>query len=131
MELALNLAWAVLAVILLVLQKRHALREGRYLRAHLVARLLILLILFPVISVTDDLQLAQNPAEAENYGMCARWDHASPSHHVDFLAAAMPLPGFVPHLMWHSGILLPEHSTVRFRENPALNSIESRPPPAA
>ena len=65
MELVLNLAWAFLASIMVGLWLRLAVRTGVNLRMQFVALAVLLLILFPVISVTDDLQVAQNPAEAD------------------------------------------------------------------
>jgi len=64
MELVLNLAWALSAVVFFCIWLRHARHAGADRRTQLVALAVLILILFPVISVTDDLQAMQNPAEA-------------------------------------------------------------------
>ena len=62
MELTLNLAWMLLSAGMLWVLLRHAPREGKNRRMQLVALGVIALILLPVISVTDDLMVVQNPA---------------------------------------------------------------------
>ena len=67
MELLLNLAWAAVSVSLLVLWLT-SLRNGtsRTDWRVIIAFLLLVVLLFPVISMTDDLAAVQNPAEAEH-----------------------------------------------------------------
>lgn len=62
MELTLNLAWMLLSAGMLWALMRRAPREGTNRRRQLVALAVIVLILLPVISVTDDLMVVQNPA---------------------------------------------------------------------
>jgi hypothetical protein len=64
-ELALNFVWAALALLAFLwwLRAGDHRRETRF--AGLIALSLLLLILFPVISVTDDVWAWQNPAEAD------------------------------------------------------------------
>jgi hypothetical protein len=108
---------------------RFASQTGPDRRLQFVALAVLLLILFPVISVTDDLQAAQNPAEAD---CLVRRDHrcATP-HSILPPIAALPLPAIIgPNF----GVLLLKvpgslHDPVF--DSPALAPIQNRPPPAA
>jgi hypothetical protein len=64
MELVLNLVWVLLATVIVRLWICHAPNHCVRKRTQVAALLLLLLVLFPVISVTDDLQAMQNPAES-------------------------------------------------------------------
>jgi membrane-associated PAP2 superfamily phosphatase len=132
MELALNLLWAVLTVILLWLWVRHAPRKGASRWAQLVAMTLALWILFPVISLTDDLQSVQNPAEADSFARSVRRQQIAASPHpITAPGYALPGPAFSGlffGLMSFTGRLQPNAPTV---DSPALTSIQNRPPPAA
>jgi hypothetical protein len=134
MELVLNLAWALLAALMLCLWLRFAPptgpnRRNPDRRMQFVGLAVLLLILFPVISVTDDLQVSQNPAEADS---SLRRDHIAVNPHSIFPAvAALPLPVFA-----ELSFGLPRFSTIRNLpaptiDHPALTSIQNRPPPAA
>lgn len=68
MELFLNLVWCVLSLVLIVHWTRAAhprlnLKSGRAI----VALLLLVVLLLPVISLTDDLIAMTHPAEAEHF----------------------------------------------------------------
>jgi hypothetical protein len=129
MELALNLGWLLVAMLMFALWLRLGRRAGAEPRIQLVALTVLILILFPVISVTDDLQALQNPAEADS---SLRRDHVCASPHSIFPAVgALPLPvvaelsfGVLRHGAPGS-FVAPRFST------PALASIQNRPPPAA
>jgi nitrate reductase NapE component len=129
MELALNLTWIVLATLMYWLWTRYASSEGADRREQLVALVLVILILFPVISVTDDLITAQYPAETD---CCQRKDHVFARTHTTL----HPVPEFiVPYLATLStgSILLraPGHLFDPMVTVPALDSIQNRPPPRA
>src|ERR1035438_6715069 len=85
MELVLNLAWVLLAALMFCLWLRFAPRTDVDRRMQFVALAVLLLILFPVISVTDDLQAMQNPAEAD---CLLRRDHACSTAYSIFPALA-------------------------------------------
>jgi hypothetical protein len=132
MELALNLVWACLAVVLLRFWMRYDSQAGTSGQTQFVALALLILILFPVISVTDDLQMAQNPAEADAYYLCTRRDHAVASPHSIFpVAAALPIPVFAGISFGHPRYAAPSNLAAPTVLNPALASIQNRPPPAA
>jgi hypothetical protein len=131
MEFALNMVWAVLAAVMIRLWMFYAQRERAKRWAQPVALTMSLLILFPAISMTDDLLAVQNPAIADVFVNCLRRDHAVDGQHSDFPAAAgLPVPvlselhfGFL-----RSALSLNLH--VPTVNNPSLASIQSRPPPA-
>jgi hypothetical protein len=87
MELALNLAWLLLAIVLVRLWTVHGPRCGAGRRMQVAALAMLLLILFPVISATDDLIAAQNPAEVES---TVRRDHAGNPHSILTIPFALP-----------------------------------------
>ena len=63
MELALNLEWTAVAVAMCWLWARHARREGPGRRVQGIALALVLATMFVVITMYDDMAMAQNPAE--------------------------------------------------------------------
>jgi hypothetical protein len=128
MEVFLNLAWSLLAAIMFFLWLIFAPRTGRNWRVQFIALAVLLLILFPVISVTDDLLVVQNPAEADT---SLRRDHADRSPHSSFPAVAtFPVPAFAALSMGRpkfttGGLFIPINCHL------ALNAVQSRPPPLA
>lgn len=132
MEVFLNLVWVCVAALMFSLWLRFASRSGSNRRVdsrriQFVALAVLVLLLFPVISVTDDLQAAQNPAEAAS---CHRRDHVYSTTHGIFPAVgALPLPAFagltlgIPHPTKQYGLRTPVVA------NRALAPIQSRPPP--
>jgi hypothetical protein len=90
---------------------------------------MLILILLPVISVTDDLQALQNPAELD---CCARRHHAVSCPHSIFPAAAtLPPPVFAELSFGFLRFAAPGNRPAPLVELPALASIQNRPPPAA
>ena len=133
MELFLNLAWVVLAALMFCLWPQFAPRAfpgGRMKdwRLQFVALAVLLLILFPVISVTDDLQAIQNPAETDS---TARKDHIAASPHSILPAvAALPLPVLAELFSGLPRFAAPGDLPTPAISYPALASIQNRPPPA-
>ncbi|MGD0830601.1 MAG: hypothetical protein ABR907_06645 [Terracidiphilus sp.] len=129
MELALNLGWMAMALAMCWLWVYHTRRDGQGLCGQCVSLALVLVIMFAVITMYDDMAMAQNPAETRCF---QREDdlgaHANAQDHpvvasIPTLAAEIPfntsrfaLPGSLPV------------STVKVL---ALSSIRNRPPPAA
>ena len=134
MELVLNLAWMVLAALMFALWLHFAPRTGskRHAgdrRAQIVALAVLILILFPVISVTDDLQAIQNPAETDT---CLRRNHiVSNAHSIFPLVAALPLPVFAEFSFGILRTAAPGRLPAPVFDHPAMASIQNRPPPAA
>lgn len=129
MEFLLNLAWTLLAFASFCLWMRHEGRKGADRRLAIIALGLLLVILFPVISVSDDLWSIQNPAEADSG---VRRDQIAPIQH-SILPSLVALPASLASTM--------ETPSRRFRKipkirlspcaTPALHPIENRPPPVA
>ena len=104
--------------------------SGRDRRMQVVALALLLVILFPTISMTDDLLAIQNPAETDVY-VCLDYLHYSSAHY--FLPRAVET--MAPVLEEHpSGFLreaVPGTLPASLMNPPALAPIENRPPPVA
>ena len=129
METILNLAWAMLAVVLVCLWVLHAPRQGASRWMQVAAVVTLLLILFPVISVTDDLLAAQNPADVEIY---LRRGHSVGNQHVIFPVIAMlPRASFAGLFFGYQHMAAPSRLPIPTVDNPALASIQNRPPPTA
>lgn len=129
MELVLNLAWALLAAFMVCLWMRFAPRTGASSRMQLVALAVLLLILLPVISVTDDLQAAQNFAETDSL---SRRDHCySTQHSVLTPVAALPLQEVAGLSFGELSHAIPGNPHAPVSGRPELAPIKNRPPPVA
>ena len=134
MEIVLNIAWSLLCMTLMALWMRHARRQHHCNCAanrgmQLVALAIILLLLFPVISVSDDLLMAQNPAES----VCFVQKSCNCGHHHQHLPAMASLPEqtvMVANVVYTSVVQTSELLD-RSMQNPALRHVENRPPPVA
>jgi hypothetical protein len=128
-ELILNLVGVLVALAMVCLWLRWAPHGGFDRKTQFVALALLILILFPVISVTDDLLAAQNPAETDS---CVRRDHI-----VSGMHPAPPLITLPPEellVAYHFGLLrfaAPGARPVLMVSAPAMAPIENRPPPIA
>jgi len=129
MELALNLAWVLLGAWMVWRWLRYASARGADRRVQIVALAAVILILLPAISMTDDLMAASNPAEIDT---CLRRDHDGVSPHALVpTTAALVVPFFVGPALGTASHLVAADSSAPAPDNPALVSIENRPPPAA
>lgn len=128
METIFNLAWVLLAAVLVRLWVCNAPRKGASWRTQVAALALLILILFPVISVTDDLIAVQNPAEVEIY---LRRGHTVGSQHNIFpVVAILPPVNFFGPFFDYRHLAAPSHLRIPTVINPALSAIQNRPPPA-
>jgi hypothetical protein len=129
MELVLNLAWALSAIVIVCSWLRYGPRAGAGRRTQLVALAVLILILFPVISVTDDLQAVQNPAEVDS---CLRRNHVVSNAHSIFPAvASLPLPAFAELPFGFLQLVAPRRLMAPVVDHPGLDSVQNRPPPVA
>jgi hypothetical protein len=129
MELTLNLGWVLVAVWMVCAWLRIAPRAAKERRAQFIALAVVILILLPAISMTDDLLAAQNPAEVDT---SVRRDHCGTSpHSIVPVTAALPLPGLSGPAFGFLSVAAPSRLPTPIVENPSLTSIENRPPPAA
>lgn len=125
MELFLNSAWAALAVASLVAWLRADHRRQR--RLPFTAWIMLIVILFPVISVSDDLWSIQNPAETDT---SLRRDHIGSAIHFDlFHLAALPEPTFSGPAMEFGRSLSPGGMRLIVPHNLAFDAVQNRPPP--
>jgi hypothetical protein len=130
MELILNLGWALLALWMLWAWLRTTPQRMSDRRIQMLALAVVILILLPAISMTDDLVAAQNPAEID---CCARrnHDHAACPHSIIPAGAVLPAPCFTGISLAFVRVSGPSNLPSPFVENPSLASIQNRPPPAA
>jgi hypothetical protein len=129
MELFLNLAGAFVALAIVCLWLRWRPRAGGDRRTQVVALALLILILFPVISVTDDLLAAQNPAETDT--LVRRDLIACALHAASPLIAVLPEPPIAALPFGSLRFAAPGTLPLVAVDSPALDPIENRPPPTA
>ena len=80
MELALNLAWALCSMGLVWFWIRRGVSVRVPRSTQLLALAMVVLLLLPVISLSDDLLAAQSPAESDSYlRRATERDHTHPS----------------------------------------------------
>jgi hypothetical protein len=128
MELLLNLAWVVLAAGMVCLWLRYAPRNGADRRMQMVSLAVLIFVLLPAISMTDDLLAAQNPAEVDS---SLRRDHKCFSPHSIFPSVAtLPLSVFDHAPLRAASLLVPHKRPEPVVYSPALSSIQNRPPPS-
>jgi hypothetical protein len=129
MELALNLEWMALATAMCWLWAHYARREGRGRSAQFVSMALVLGIMFVVITMYDDMAMAQNPAETRSF---LREDDSGAHAHASLHPVVASTPTLAVKLPFNTTRVAVEGSlvvpTVRV---PVLSSIQNRPPPAA
>ncbi|MGB7548332.1 MAG: hypothetical protein WBM14_11325 [Terracidiphilus sp.] len=129
MEFFLNSAWALLSIVIVALWLRREQSDDVDRRLSFVSLVMLIVILFPVISVSDDLWSIQNPAETDT---CLRRDHLASCAHAIFPAmAALPEPVFAVLTFGFQRLTAPLNLPVRAVDNPAFDAIQNRPPPAA
>jgi hypothetical protein len=129
MELALNLAWFVLAVAMVLLWLRQSKRSPCGRRGQVVALGVLLFILLPAISMTDDLLAAQKPAEVD---CCLRRVHEFVhSHTISPAPPALPQRAFASPPVFRLQLAAPGFTPAPKVDPPALSAIQNRPPPAA
>ena len=129
MEIVLNLVWVLLAAVIVRLWLRYAPSKGASRLTQVAALAMLIVILFPVISVTDDLQSTQNPAELD---CCTRRSHAvSCSHSIYPMVAVLPQPVFAEPSFGFLRFVASSSFPVPTVDNPALAPIQNRPPPTA
>ncbi len=130
MELTLNLGWVLVTMWILFAWVRTAPRKATDRRIQMVALAVVILILLPAISMTDDLVAAQNPAEIDCWAR-RNHDHAANPHSVAPASPAIPMPSFTGISLAFMGMAAPSDLPSPFVENTCLASIQNRPPPAA
>ncbi len=129
MELFLNSAWMLMATAIVYLWLRLGRRTPAERHMSFVALVMLIVILFPVISVSDDLWSIQNPAETDT---CQRRDHrASSPHSISTGSVALHETPGAELSFAVQRLDAPRQIQLRANYIPALHSIQNRPPPAA
>lgn len=129
MELYLSCAWMFAVVASACLWLRPGRRTPESLHIQFLVLLLFLVILFPVISVTDGLRSIHSPAETRTAQL---HDERAVCAH-SFLPQIAPLTGRVAaQFSFHPQLQGPSlYLPVLALDNPALAPLENRPPPRA
>jgi len=129
MDLYLSYAWMFAAVASACLWLRPGRRTLESRHIQFLGLFVFIVILFPVISVTDGLRSIHSPAETKTVQL--NDEHAARA--LSVLPEFAPLPGRVAaRLSFHpqrSGPLL--HLPLLALDNPALDPLQNRPPPWA
>ncbi len=129
MEFVLNLGWLLLVLFMTWQWARYARGTKADWRMQLVALAVVAIILLPAISVTDDLIAASNPAEVDT---CLRRDHDRVNPHAMLSAmAALEVSPFAGLSLGAARIAVAANPPACVPDNPALFSIDNRPPPTA
>ena len=130
MELVLNLGWVVLATLMCWLWVHHpARRESRGRLEKLVSLGLVLVMMFVVITMYDDMAMAQNPAETSCF---QREDFSSaraPAMQHPVASFTQPLVSEPSFEAFYLGVV--GNHPAPALQSLALSSIQSRPPPSA
>jgi hypothetical protein len=130
MEITLNLVWALLAVASVVLWVRTENRTGSHRRLPVIALVMLIVILFPVISVSDDLWSIQNPAETDSASR--RNELATSPHSIFPVIDALIEPVFTE---LNTGLQpsTPSQTTSKVHaiSCPVRFRLQNRPPPSA
>jgi hypothetical protein len=130
MELLLNLTWLLIAGGIVCLWIRGGDPESPHRRGQFIALVMLIGILFPVISVSDDLLAIQSANEANS---SERRDHLVPSntHSVQPMPAVLTLAPYAGPRFGFLRFVAPGLLPVQKPESSELASISNRPPPAA
>src|SRR5215469_14853472 len=130
MELFLNLAWLHLAGALLYLWLQGNVRTKADVGKQFIAIVVLIAILFPVVSMSDDLLAVQNAFEADNY---PPRDHLVPANNPPVQPALIMIAAVIfAGLGFGFGrFTVPDLVPLPQPEHPQLVSIGNRPPPLA
>jgi len=99
MELALNLGWTAMAIAMCWLWVRHARREGQGRWTQFASLGLILVIMFAVVTMYDDMAMAQNPAETRCF---QREDDLGAHERAPLHPVAASIPTAAPELPFNT-----------------------------
>jgi hypothetical protein len=128
MELILNIAWAAFSLALIVFWAKSSATDRVPRSMQFLALVMTVLLLLPVISLSDDLQAMQGPSETDS---CVRRVLHSDENHP----ATHPVSPAFPEPIMDSLSLISIFQEVHVIDRPAplapvwTHSLDSRPPP--
>jgi hypothetical protein len=130
MEIVLNIAWLLCSLALICFWTRSSGSARVSRKTQLMALAMVVLLLLPVISLSDDLMAMQGPAETDT---CMRRAYHSDEGHPSVTPASFVLPELVFALLPLSGYSrVAVQSTSLAPSTPVLvRSLDRRPPPQA
>jgi hypothetical protein len=130
MEIILNLAWVLCALGLFWFWARAGVSDSASRKTQILALGMVVLLLLPVISLSDDLIAMQGPAESD---MCLRRALHADESHPSVIPHAMAMPEQLFIALSIGG--LPQKTVELPRVMPPqtsfIRSLDSRPPPRA
>jgi hypothetical protein len=127
-EIFLNLAWAIIALFLVYLWMRFGGDEEMDRRRQVIALMILIAILLPVISVSDDLMALQNATETDIY---QRRDQLAHEAHTLIPAVAILAVAVLEALPFgFLRFVSPSTLPLRVVQQPERTAIQNRPPPA-
>jgi hypothetical protein len=128
-EIFLNLAWAALAIVMVCAWLR--VEDGTDRRRQFIAILVLIAILLPAISISDDLLAIQNATETDT---CQRRNQLVPNGPhppAPQTEAALPSTLYQGMVVAILGFAPPRSVFVSHVDFPGLPAVQNRPPPAA
>jgi hypothetical protein len=129
MEILLNSVWALVVTAIVCLWVRFGERTNGDRRTPFVAMAMLIVILFPVISVSDDLWSIQNPAETDT---CQRRCLLGSYPHCTHPAfSAHPEPVFTGLRIVFLRLNIQVRPPLFVVDTHIMDGIENRPPPGA
>jgi hypothetical protein len=130
MEIVLNIAWALCSLGLIWFWTRNTESDSVPRRTQILALAMVVLLLLPVISLSDDLMAMQGPAESDS---CLRRALHSDNTHPAAASTSFALPEQLVTVLSLSGYsqeVLEEFSPAS-PVTSLTRSLDSRPPPQA
>ena len=128
MELFFNFAWAFVAMASVFLWAKYGRRALRCGHSPLIGLSMLVVLLFPAISMSDDLWSLRHPAETD---ICQRREHRDSASLAQFqIPAVLPNPIGLELNFQFGRIDQPRRVESAAVAAPALGPLANRPPPA-
>jgi len=129
-EILLNLAWALCSLALLWMWMRRRPTNAAPVASQMLALAMVVILLLPVISLSDDLVAMQGPAESDS---CVRRVLHANEGHPSVVPAAAGMPEEFFAVLTTTGGSRELIQSYNFAPSPTLliRSLDSRPPPQA
>jgi hypothetical protein len=128
MEIVLNVAWAICSLGLILYWARTSASNPVPRGRQIFALAMVVLLLLPVISLSDDLMAMQGPAETDS---CLRRVLQTSDAHPSVVPTSFALPEEIVAALSFSCPLqeIPQDSTPAIPASFLIRALDSRPPP--